>query len=127
MEKFNDREFTEERIRHIPRNQYQHCDVDPLLRYFYRYKFDHYCLRFEVRDIELNHVAERFESVLDVVNHLVSKSNELGIPIISEGLACYTTEVDADDPYFVCRIWLDYMGKTIKPRAGNRTVYRVWK
>ncbi len=96
-----------------------------LIRYLYKYDFDHYCLRFEVRDVEINNIALRFDNILDLINHLVSKSNDLGIPVIKGGLRCFTSEVDADDRYFVCRITLDYMGVTLKTRPGNRTVYRV--
>jgi hypothetical protein len=119
------KEFTLEKVRHIPRNQYKHCDVNPLMRYLYKYNFDKYCIRFEVRDRELHGPSVRFDNILDCINHLVSVSNELGIPIAREGLICYYNYTDSDDPYFVCKITLDYMGVTIKPRGRDFEVYSV--
>jgi hypothetical protein len=121
------KEFTVEKVRHIPRNQYKHCDVDPLLRYLYKYNFDRYCVKFICRDIEIG-AKEIFTDILDVANWLVQHSVENGIPVIENGFVCYFNDNQAGkgDPYFVCSITLDRFGmSTIKDRKGDLRVYSV--
>lgn len=128
MERFQDKEFTFEKIRHVPRNQYYLIDIDPLLKYLYKYNFEHYCIRFEVRDMVIGgRSARRFDNILDLIVHLNEKSKDLGIPIMKSGIRCYHNDVPARDPYFICRIYLGAGGDTIKPRVGNLAVYRVNK
>lgn len=125
----NLKEFTFERVRHIPRNQYKHCDIDPLLRYFYKYSFDRYCVKFICKDIEIG-AREIFTSILDVANWLNQHSVENGVPIVEEGLVCFFNDdkYGKDDPYFICTITLDrFLEDTIKDRLGTLRVYSVRK
>ncbi len=113
------------RVRHIPRNNYRHCDIDPILRYMYKYDFDLFCEKFVVYDKELG-AKEIFTSILEVANWLKAHSTELGIPILAEGLICHHETQDIKtEPYFICTIVLDALGNSLKPRRGDRKVYSV--
>jgi len=123
-------EFQYKQIRHIPRNQYRHCTIDGLLRYFYKYNFDLYCERFILRDKELG-AKEIVGTLLEVAIWLQNHSVDQGVPILPEGLICFfntkTKEERKLDPYFICTITLDRLGDTFKTRRGEFKTYSVQK
>lgn len=124
------KEFKYKQVRHIPRNQYRHSDLNALLRYFFKYNFDHYCERFILRDKELG-AKEIFTDILYVANWLQKHSVDQGIPILPEGLVCFFSAESKEErkinPYFYCEITLDRLGEVFKTRKGEFKVYSVQK
>lgn len=127
------------KIRKLPRNQYGHCNIDPLLKYIYKYSFQLYNKGFTVIDLETK-VRRKFDTVLDLINYLTQpgKDNlfsggvpDFGIPIVENGWvnthAPLLTGDDLEnlDPYFTAVITVNLMGSVDdgKTKSGHFEVF----
>lgn len=124
-------------IKKIPRNQFGHCTIDPLLKYMYKYNWHLYCLSFTVIDLETKRKIPPMFSILEVMNFLVQPGRDnlypngmpdFGIPIVPEGIVNTHAPLkigdDANlDPYFHCVITVNFMGTTEKPKSGHVEVF----
>lgn len=124
------------KTRHIPKNQYGHVDTDPIVRYLYKYNFDHYCESFTVVDLETGGRKERFKTILELIMYLTQPGQlfpdgipDFGIPIVENGMVCtHSEELDDDDnldPYFTCVITVNHLGTAEKPKKGHFKVFSV--
>ncbi len=124
------------RIRKLPRNQYGHCNIDPLLKYLYKYSFHLYCQGFTVIDLETK-VRRKFDTILELIIYLTQpgKDNlfreglpDFGIPIVEDGwinthAPLLVGDDDNLDPYFTAVITVNFMGTTGKTKGGHVEVF----
>lgn len=129
-------------VRHVPRNAYNRCSIDSLLKYFYKYSFHHFCTKFVIyvdgkrlHTINLKDMAG-YSLILETVNTIyqetkqVRDGNELyaGIPVLESGVICHYNPLDDEDPYHTCTIKLTTETKTpSKPVLRTNEVIYVGK
>ena len=124
------------KIRKLPRNQYGHCNIDPLLKYVYKYSFHLYCQGFTVVDLETK-VRRKFDTVLDLIIYLTQPGRDnlykdgmpdFGIPIIEDGwVNTHPPILVGDDnnldPYFTAVITVNFKGTVEKTKPGHFEVF----
>lgn len=114
--------------RHIPRNNYVHVEVNPLMAYMCKYKFHLFAIGYDCIDLELG-IKVKFDTMLEVLNWLNESQTELGIPIKEGGFKCITEqkEDEIENPYFKVEIILDHRGNLLKTKKSAHPVYSVRK